>query len=46
MSEENWALAALIFVIVLGMGVGFFTAFIEPIENFMERMKKRHAKPA
>lgn len=46
MSEENWALAALMFVIFLGVGVALFTAFIEPIENFMERRKKRRAKPA
>jgi len=46
MSEETWALTALIFVISLGLGIGLFGAYIEPIENFMERRKKRRAKPA
>jgi len=46
MSEETFALAALIFVIALGCGVGLFTAFIEPIERLAEKMKKRRVKPA
>lgn len=46
MSEETWALTALIFVIALGLGGGFFAAFIEPIDRWIDRMKKRRAKPA
>lgn len=46
MSEETFAIIALVFVMSLGLGIGFFFAFIEPIERWMERMKKRRAKPA
>lgn len=46
MSEETWALAALIFVIALGLGGGLFAAFIEPIDRWIERLKSRRAKPA
>jgi len=46
MSEETFALAALIFVISLGCGIGLFFAYIEPIERLVEKMKKRRVKPA
>lgn len=46
MSEETFAIIAVTFLMALGCGIGLFFAFIEPIERWMERMKKRRAKPA
>jgi len=46
MSEETFALIAITFLMLLGCGIGIFFAFIEPIERWMDKVKKRRAKPA
>lgn len=43
MSEETFGLVAIIMVTVLFCGLGFFIAFIEPIDRWLEKMKKRRA---
>lgn len=46
MTEETLALTALIFVIVLGLGVAFSMVFSGPIDKWLDKMEKRRAKPA
>jgi len=46
MSEETFALIAIISLMVFGCGLALFCAFIEPIDRWMDKMRKRRAKPA
>lgn len=43
MTEETFAYLAFIFIVVLGCGIGLFTAFVEPIDRWLERRKKKRA---
>lgn len=46
MSEETFALTALMFVIALGFGVAFSMVFPGPIDRWLDKMEKKRAKPA
>ncbi len=43
MTEETFAYLAFGFLLFLGCGIGFFIAFIEPIDRWLERRKKKRA---
>jgi len=43
MTEETFGLAAMILIAILGCGFGFFVLFIEQIDRWMERMKRKRA---
>jgi len=43
MSEETFAYIALAFIFAIGGGIGLFFAYIEPIERWQERRKKKRA---
>lgn len=43
MSEKDLALVAIIVVFILGCGYMFFIVFIEQIDNWLTRWKKRRA---